>query len=62
MVRLEKGLVGHFFYILLTSLLETDLTSPNFAVFLGRGVNLWVGGDRNLGKEGLEGMKQQWCS
>lgn len=46
MVRLEKGLVGHFFYLLLTSLLQTDLTSPNFAAFLGRQVNLWVGGNR----------------
>lgn len=39
-----------------------DLASSIFAAFLDREVNLWVGGDRNLEKERLEGMKQQWGS
>lgn len=55
----RKGFGWSFFYLLLTSLLETDLT---FAGFLGREINLWVGGNRDLEKEGLGGMKQQWCS
>lgn len=58
----RKGFGWSRCYLLLTSLLETDLTSPNFAAFLGRVVNLWVGGNRNFEKEGWEGMKQQWCS
>lgn len=52
----RKGFGWSFFYLLLTSLLETNLT---FAGFLGREINVWVGGNRDLEKEGLGGMKQR---